>query len=420
MDSGNIKHVSVLGVASAAGASFGPGVVVSGKMVNRQWGKSWPEAFITTSESGNVSGEAFVQMLRETWLKRLTPADQKAKKVLLLDTGGGAMPHVSLSMWRLCQEYEIYPFYLASNTTHAMMPLDQQIHRECQSCWSRLRSATVHGTSSEIVFEMVAKAHKEGFSFEHIVNSWKRTGISLDGVDRAELLTRRAPELFPLLGQPGPLHPAAKGTPVRALFQTDSLYLRDRAVRCVALRCHKKIMISEKHCKHCGVVNPKFQNCDVEGVKWQQPTELPLAEMEPQNDDEGVFGRYVGNLRKRIRGKSAEELPVPAAPAMQVGEAPAEAAAASLHASAAAAVPVPAADAGATAVPAHFEKPLEKPPPVLREVKREPEARTGFLHTVLLCRAVSDTPSPWLGLSRPEAVREPSGSRPGPPSCQRA
>ena len=388
LESGNIKHVSVLGIASAAGVSLGPGVVVSGKMVNRQWSKSWPGAFITTSESGNVSGEAFVQLLRATWLERLSAADQKAKKVLLLDTGGGQMPHVSISMWRLCVEYEVYPFYLASNTTHAMMPLDQQIHRQCQATWSRLRAASGHANgsvSTEIVFEMVAHAHKEGFTFENIISSWKRCGIGRDGLDRNELLTRRAPELFPLLGQPGPLHPAAKGTPVKALFQAESMNLaRDRAVRCVARTCHKKIKTSEKYCKYCGIENPKYDNFDVEGVKWHLPVQLAQVDGEPENDDEVTFGRYVGNLRKRIRGKSAEDLLVPAASsAMGANEEPAHAAAAPLDPSAAESVPVPAAEAGAAAVPARLEQPLEKPPPpVLREVKREPEAGRRLLHAL--------------------------------------
>lgn len=60
--------------------------------------------------------------------------------VVILDSGGGSLSHLSVSVGVLSEKYNIAPFYLPPHHTCAVMPLDMHPNRAFESHWAHIRS----------------------------------------------------------------------------------------------------------------------------------------------------------------------------------------------------------------------------------------------------------------------------------------
>ena len=59
--------------------------------------------------------------------------------VLVLDSGGGACPHLSTEFVQAALQYNIYPFYLPAYTTKCFCALDQSVRAEMSAKWKAFK-----------------------------------------------------------------------------------------------------------------------------------------------------------------------------------------------------------------------------------------------------------------------------------------
>ena len=87
----------------------GPGVIVAGRRLNAKRSTLWPSAVFDISAEASCTAEIFCRMLWDAWLSRLPLADLEVEKVLILDTGGGSLLHLSLPIYKLLTRWRVRP-----------------------------------------------------------------------------------------------------------------------------------------------------------------------------------------------------------------------------------------------------------------------------------------------------------------------
>jgi hypothetical protein len=133
------KHITVLGIISLAGDSYGPGVACNGNNISSSWSDIFPGASFAATPEGSVTTDIFLKFLKETWLDRISEDDRRAWKVLILDSGGGGLLHLSLDLYRFFEHYRVRAYFLSAYCTKAFMPLDQTVHQQAKQRWTKHR-----------------------------------------------------------------------------------------------------------------------------------------------------------------------------------------------------------------------------------------------------------------------------------------
>ena len=81
------------------------------------------------NKSGSINAAIFAEILWEVLCRKgadyNAPIHESRPIVLLLDTGGGLLLHLSASFLKDCVKYNLCPYFLPAYTTKALMPLDQ-------------------------------------------------------------------------------------------------------------------------------------------------------------------------------------------------------------------------------------------------------------------------------------------------------
>lgn len=54
------------------------------------------QAVWESTPEGGITANVLARFLREAWLDRLDPSEQKARKLLILDSGGGGLVHLNV------------------------------------------------------------------------------------------------------------------------------------------------------------------------------------------------------------------------------------------------------------------------------------------------------------------------------------
>jgi hypothetical protein len=190
------QHVSVLGFIALDGSSQGPGVICSGKMVNTNWPVIWPGASFAVGPEGSCTTQIFAKFLKEAWLDHLSPEQLQSPKVLILDSGGGALLHLSPRIYKLFKEFQVWPYYLASYCTKALMPLDQVVHSECQRLWTKFRlkwGKKARRLNLLRALYAIHKVSKDAYTATHVISSWRHCGFAAGrAIDADKLLNDKA------------------------------------------------------------------------------------------------------------------------------------------------------------------------------------------------------------------------------------
>ena len=84
-------------------------MIVAGRRLNAKWSTLWPSAVFESSPEGLCTAEILCPLLWDAWLSRLPPADLDSEKVLILDTGGGSLLHLSVPIYKLLKRWRVRP-----------------------------------------------------------------------------------------------------------------------------------------------------------------------------------------------------------------------------------------------------------------------------------------------------------------------
>ena len=138
----NFEHVTLTSFVSAAGDAYPLGIVTPTKRLHPDFGLACPGAVFAANESGSTTAQTFCYFTLECCLKKARARVGPGKSlVLILNSGGGALLHVSVPLVALCLEYGCKLFYLPAYTTHCLMPLEQNVHVEFSRLWTAFRQA---------------------------------------------------------------------------------------------------------------------------------------------------------------------------------------------------------------------------------------------------------------------------------------
>ena len=133
------------------------------------------------NKSGSITSSIFTHMFIECYAK---PMRQRVKLevplVLVLDSGGGAWPHLSSSFVQAALHYNIYPFYLPAYTTKCLCALDQSVHAEMSSKWKAFKQRWSGQNQAVGLFVALRAAHflcEHALSPKYALASWSHIGV---------------------------------------------------------------------------------------------------------------------------------------------------------------------------------------------------------------------------------------------------
>ena len=128
--------------------------------------------------------------------------------VLILDTGGGALLHVSMRIMRVALLWRFRLFFLLGYSNRALMALDQQAHQIFSQEWKCFRQAWSSRSDPLTLFvalRAVSEFAKKALSENTATRSWKRVGCQVGKPwDRDMLLVTRANEIVSSTCAAGP------------------------------------------------------------------------------------------------------------------------------------------------------------------------------------------------------------------------
>ena len=194
----SFKHVSVLPFVCLDGRVSEPYIVMSGQMEMNAWQKVWEGAHVKTSEKGAVTTALFAEFFGHwcQWIREKLKIPYTEEILLLLDSGGGSLSHLSVDVGVLSQKYRIRPFYLPPYHTAACMPLDQSPNREYERRWSAIRSKQNSFTPLQTL-DAAHECFEAGFNADNVKKGWASVGLTAGlPINRAKVLIERGKTLF--------------------------------------------------------------------------------------------------------------------------------------------------------------------------------------------------------------------------------
>ena len=189
------KHISVLPFISLDGRVSDPYIVVSGAAQMNAWSSVWPGAHIRCSEKGAVTTELFSEFYAHfcQWIRKTVPVNEEV--VVILDSGGGSLSHLSTEVGVLSAKYRVRPFYLPPYHTAAVMALDQAPNREFERRWSEIRSRQSNFSQLQAV-DACHEAFDAGYNRKTVLQGFESTGMTMGmPMNRAKVILERGPQL---------------------------------------------------------------------------------------------------------------------------------------------------------------------------------------------------------------------------------
>ena len=183
----------------AAGGLYSPAyVVMTGTSHMRAWKETWPEAHVSATPSGGMTAALWTQyvLLFHDWLR--TTHDMKATEpvVLIIDSGGGSLIHLSTDFTMLCWARNLRPFVLPPYVTSALMPNDQQPNALAEKRWQKVR-AEGKELSTLAALDCMHEVFDYAFQPKTIVQGWAAVGIRVGhAINRDVVLVERGQQLF--------------------------------------------------------------------------------------------------------------------------------------------------------------------------------------------------------------------------------
>lgn len=315
-------HVTLLPFVSLRGDVGPPNVILQGSCRMKSWSTVWPEANITANEKASCTADLFCQFLL-IWAKHCrevlkVPASQQL--VLICDSGGGSLIHLSTDCTLLCHQLGVRLFLLGPYLTRAVMCLDQTPNSEAERRWQKIRREGMPASQLEVL-DASHEIWDAGYCPDHIRSGWKQIGLAHKcAVNRNVVLVDRAPQLFRKTLSVEEL--AVEQPESQALLQRPQGYTRGKCmVACET--CSKQTPSSLPLCGHCGSKNSHFSPVKAAiavGAKsggYSRKTEA-LADVQSEIDKiepatkahlSKFSGDVLGQMRKR---KTAEKETQPA------------------------------------------------------------------------------------------------------------
>lgn len=310
-------------------------VVLSGTATMQAWGKVWRGAHVTSSPKGSVTTESLAEFFL-IWCRHVRETVPLSEEVIvLLDSGGGGLIHISAEIGLLADKYRIRPYWLLPYLTKAVMPLDQKPNREYERRWSHIRSNSLD-MGPLAALDAAHECWDAGYSPANIISGFRDAGIVHNEALQCEhLIQTRGPQLFKkLLSRDELQYETAEADQV---FERPVGYRRaSDFVTCDA--CSQKIQPSHKFCPHCKADNPKFSEVALaiaKGSKSQGYTlkgnnltdlQDELAQIEPSRKANlsKVWGDLVSKTKVMAAPQASEvtsPAPEPPQPASSSGSA---------------------------------------------------------------------------------------------------
>ena len=172
-------HVTLLPFVSLDGHVDPPNVILQGSSFMKSWSKVWPAANVAANEKASCTADLFSQFVL-LWARHCrdvlqVPAAQQL--VLVCDSGGGSLVHLSVECTQLCHQLNVRLFLLGPYLTRAVMCLDQTPNCEAERAWQKIRRESMPATQLEVL-DASHEVWDAGYSKDHIVSGWKRIGFA--------------------------------------------------------------------------------------------------------------------------------------------------------------------------------------------------------------------------------------------------
>lgn len=201
-----------------------------------------------------MTSEYFLQFtLRwEEWVRQNVELPPKQPLILLIDSGGGSLCHLSPEFTVACAARSIRPIYFAPYTASAVCPADQDPNSQCEIHWDKLRK-TAESMTQLHALDMAHEAWEHAYQAKYIISGWKKCGFAaLEPIDRSKVFGDRGKELFRTILPADQLVPTTKEG--QAILQRPQGYRRAAArQKCAA--CGSRTPTSLPKCGYCGADN---------------------------------------------------------------------------------------------------------------------------------------------------------------------
>ena len=222
----------------------------------------WPEAKFYPHESGSQTPATFAAMLEECYLipMRQRVPDYKKRLLLWMDSGGGALLHLSVPVAVLCERYCCDVFLIPSYATKAMCALDQAPYAKMSDLWATFTRQYAQQTGNDLTIFPALKA-LQSICKDSLLPAMARAGWAHIGfakscpVDRNKILVERFEESFQSKRAGGGL---AKRPTSKAAHALDLVAkVSPKKERCTAEGYKAVFSVAYKFCPTCGAENAK-------------------------------------------------------------------------------------------------------------------------------------------------------------------
>ena len=174
------SYTTVHGCGSASGVRLPPFVVYKGKHLYASWTKGGPAgAIYSVSDSGWMEKENYESWLKKMFLPATSHLRESAPVVLFFD---GHHSHISVSIVKYCQQYNVHLVLLPSNTTHVLQPLDVGVYGPLKQVWKKIlaeyKLETRAGNIGKEEFpQLLHKLWRRSFKPRHMQGGFRETGL---------------------------------------------------------------------------------------------------------------------------------------------------------------------------------------------------------------------------------------------------
>lgn len=120
------EKVTIVTCANAIGSAIPPMVLFKGQRLKPEWYNNLPTETYMRGK-GSMTTVLFIR-----WLEHFARDKVACKALLIFD---GAASHHDANIVRAAEEHGIILYYLPSNTTHELQPLDKTVFKSFECCW---------------------------------------------------------------------------------------------------------------------------------------------------------------------------------------------------------------------------------------------------------------------------------------------
>ena len=259
---GRMRHITVAPFVSLAGKCHPRiGAVVKGKQWHPDFEKKWGNRFVDAQENACMTPSYFAELL-EDWAVEVRKEVPLSKALaLVVDSGGGALLHLSTEILLVAEKHNVRVFFLPPNTTTILMSLDWAPNRQAEKEWHKIRGK--EAPAGDLTVWRGLDIIKEVCSFSYIkafiLIGFKSVGL-VQGkpIDRELLLVKRKQDGYykKILAN----CEISYETPEAKILEKPTGY-KKRSVQC---KCTEKISFGDKYCRGCGEQNAQYD--EVQGA----------------------------------------------------------------------------------------------------------------------------------------------------------